>query len=148
VGAAARVSSIAIALDALGDTGALWRDWLVDARRRYRIDGADLDRELPNWRPLLERFAEERAPVYLRPDADVSAALRRLHSSGARMGVFSDAPEELARVALAQLGAARRVVLLETGPGALARLRTKLGDDVEVVESRSQLVALGEALAS
>ena len=133
---------IAIALDALGDTGAMWRDWLVDARRRYRIDGADLDRELPNWRPLLQRFAEERAPVYLRPDADVSAVLRRLHSSGVRVGVFTEAPEELARVALSQLGAARRVVLLEAGPGALGRVRMKLGDDVEVVDSRSQLVAL------
>ena len=136
------MSSIAIALDALGDTGALWRDWLVDARRRYRIDGADLDRELPNWRPLLQRFAEERAPVYLRPDADVSAVLRRLHSSGVRVGVFTEAPEELARVALSQLGAARRVVLLEAGPGALGRVRMKLGDDVEVVDSRSQHVAL------
>jgi hypothetical protein len=34
------------------------------------------------------------------------------------------------------------VELLEAGPGALERLRVKLGDDVEVVQSRSQLVAL------
>lgn len=134
--------SIAIALDALGDTTTIWRDWLSDARRRYRVDVDDLDRELPNWRPLLERFAEERAPVYLRPDADVSAALRRLQSSGARIAVYAEAPEELARVALSQLGATRRVELLEAGPGALGRLRAKLGDDVQVVESRSQLVAL------
>jgi phosphoglycolate phosphatase-like HAD superfamily hydrolase len=136
------VRSIAIALDALGDTTAIWRDWLADARRRYRVDVDDLERELPNWRPLLQRFVEERAPVYLRPDADVSAALRRLQSSGARIGVFADAPEELARVALSQLGATRRVVLLEAGPGALGRLSAKLGGDVEVVESRSQLVSL------
>ena len=134
--------SIAVALDALGDTTTIWRDWLSDARRRYRVDVDDLDRELPNWRPLLERFAEERAPVYLRPDADVSAALRRLQSSGARIAVYAEAPEELARVALSQLGATRRVELLEAGPGALGRLRAKLGDDVQVVESRSQLVAL------
>jgi phosphoglycolate phosphatase-like HAD superfamily hydrolase len=136
------VRSIAIALDALGDTTAIWRDWLADARRRYRVDVDDLERELPNWRPLLQRFVEERAPVYLRPDADVSAALRRLQSSGARIGVFADAPEELARVALSQLGATRRVVLLEAGPGALGRVSAKLGGDVEVVESRSQLVSL------
>jgi phosphoglycolate phosphatase-like HAD superfamily hydrolase len=136
------VRSIAIALDALGDTTAIWRDWLADARRRYRVDVDDLERELPNWRPLLQRFVEERAPVYLRPDADVSAALRRLQSSGARIGVFADAPEELARVALSQLGATRRVLLLEAGPGALGRLSAKLGGDVEVVESRSQLVSL------
>ena len=134
--------SIAIAHDALGDTTTIWRDWLSDARRRRRVDVDDLDRELPNWRPLLERFAEERAPVYLRPDADVSAALRRLQSSGARIAVYAEAPEELARVALSQLGATRRVELLEAGPGALGRLRAKLGDDVQVVESRSQLVAL------
>ena len=133
---------IAIALDALGDTTAIWRDWLTEARRRYRVDVDDLDRELPNWRPLLKRFAEERAPVYLRPDADVSAALRRLQSSGARIAVYAEAPEELARVALSQLGATRRIDLLEAGPGALGRLRAKLGDDVQVVESRSQLVAL------
>jgi phosphoglycolate phosphatase-like HAD superfamily hydrolase len=136
------VRSIAIALDALGDTTAIWQDWLSDARRRYRVDVDDLDGELPNWRPLLKRFAEERAPVYLRPDADVSAALRRLQSSGARIAVYAEAPEELARVALSQLGATRRVELLEAGPGALERLRVKLGDDVEVVQSRSQLVAL------
>jgi phosphoglycolate phosphatase-like HAD superfamily hydrolase len=139
------VRSIAIALDALGDTAVLWRDWLADAKRRYRVDVDDLDGELPNWRPLLQRFAEERAPVYLRPDADVSAALRRLQSSGARIGVYADAPEELARVALSQLGATRRVELLEAGSGALDRVRAKLGDDVEVVESRSQLVALAAA---
>jgi phosphoglycolate phosphatase-like HAD superfamily hydrolase len=142
VGAAARVKSIAIALDALGDTTAIWRDWLADAKRRYRVDVEDLDHELPNWRPLLRRFAEERAPVYLRPDADVSAALRRLHSSGARIGVFADAPEELAQVALSQLGAARRIELLEAGPGALARLRLTLGGDLRVVRSREQLISL------
>lgn len=134
--------SFAVALDALGDTTAIWRDWLADAERRYRVDVEDLDGELPNWRPLLQRFAEERAPVYLRPDAEVSAALRRLQSSGARIGVYADAPEELARVALSQLGATRRVELLEAGPGALGRVRTRLGAGVEVVESRSQLVSL------
>jgi phosphoglycolate phosphatase-like HAD superfamily hydrolase len=136
------VRSIAIALDALGDTTAIWRDWLSDARRRYRVDVDDLDGELPNWRPLLKRFAEERAPVYLRPDADVSAALRRLRSSGARIAVYAEAPEELARVALSQLGATRRIDLVEAGPGALERVRARLGDDVEVVESRSQLISL------
>ena len=134
--------AVAIALDALGDTTALWHDWLAEAHRRYRVDVADLDEQLANWRALLQRFAEERAPVYLRPDADVSAVLRRLQASGARVGVFADAPEELARVALSQLGAVRRVELLETGPDALVRLRAKLGGDVRVVESRSQLLSL------
>jgi phosphoglycolate phosphatase-like HAD superfamily hydrolase len=136
------VRAIAISLDALGDTTAIWRDWLADAQRRYRVDVHDLDEQLANWRTLLQRFAEERAPVYLRPDADVSEALRRLQTSGVRVGVFADSPEELARVALSQLGAARRVEVLEAGPGALGRLRAKLGDEVEIVDSRSQLLAL------
>jgi phosphoglycolate phosphatase-like HAD superfamily hydrolase len=136
------VRAIAISLDALGDTTAIWRDWLADAQRRYRVDLDDLDEQLANWRTLLERFAEERAPVYLRPDADVSAVLRRLQASGARVGVFAAAPEELVRVVLSQLGAARRVEVVETGPDALARLRAKLGEDVEVVDSRSQLLSL------
>ena len=70
--------AVAISLSALGDTEPLWRDWLEDARRRFRVDVEELDRELPNWRELLQRFAEERAPVYFRRDADVSAVLRGL----------------------------------------------------------------------
>ena len=137
------VAAVAVDLDgALGDTRRLWRDWLEDAGRRARVDVTALDEELPNWRQLLQRFAEERAPVYLRPDAEASAALRRLHGAGTRIGVFTDAPEELARVALAQLGAARRVEAVETGPDALERLVARFGDDVRVVRSRAELVAL------
>jgi phosphoglycolate phosphatase-like HAD superfamily hydrolase len=136
------VNAVAIDLDALGDTDRLWRDWLEDAERRYRVDAERLDEQLPNWRTLLERFAEERAPVYLRPDAAVSAALRRLQSGRVRIGVFADKPEELARVALSQLGAARRVEALETGTDALSRLRAVLGGDVAVVRTRTELVGL------
>jgi len=137
------VTAVAVDLDgALGDTRRLWEDWLEDARRRARIDVTALDDELPNWRQLLQRFAEERAPVYLRPDAEASAALRRLHAGGATIGVFTDAPEELARVALAQLGAARRVDALETGGDALERLLARLGADARVVRTRAQPVGL------
>jgi len=137
------VTAVAIDLDgALGDTRPLWQDWLEDARRRARVDVDALDEELPNWRQLLQRFAEERAPVYLRPDAEASAALRRLQGAGTRIGVFTTAPEELARIALAQLGAARRVEALETGEGALEKLLTRLGPDARVVRTRAELVAL------
>jgi phosphoglycolate phosphatase-like HAD superfamily hydrolase len=143
VGSLRPVAAVAVDLDgALGDTRRLWRDWLEDAGRRARVDVTALDEELPNWRQLLQRFAEERAPVYLRPDAEASAALRRLHGAGTRIGVFTDAPEELARVALAQLGAARRVEAVETGPDALERLVARFGDDVRVVRSRAELIAL------
>jgi phosphoglycolate phosphatase-like HAD superfamily hydrolase len=118
--------TVAVDLDALGDTRTLWRDWLGDASRVLDVAdlpddrsaaAAELDaRGAGNWRALLERFAEERAPVYLRPAAEVSAVLRALQASGARIIVFSDAPAELVRIALRQLGAERRVEALEPAP--------------------------------
>jgi phosphoglycolate phosphatase-like HAD superfamily hydrolase len=136
------MKAVAIDLAALGDTQPLWRDWLDDAGRRFRVDVTALDQELPNWRQLLERFAEERAPVYFRRDADVSTALRRLQNRGTRIGVFTEAPEELARVALSHLGAARRIEALETGAGACERLLGRLGDKATVVCTREELLAV------
>ena len=137
---------LAIELDVLGDTRPIWRDWLADAARVLDVEGlpedraaaaAELDaRGAGNWRTLLERYAEDRAPVYLRPSAEVSAALRRLQAEGVQLAVFTDAPAELARVALSQLGAARRIVALEAGAGALERL----GVDVTIVRTRDELV--------
>jgi phosphoglycolate phosphatase-like HAD superfamily hydrolase len=128
--------NVAIDLDGvLGDTRPLWEAWLEDASRRFRsiaeLDPAALPRErsaaareldrwaergIGDWRGSLARFAEDHAPVYLRPRAPVSAALRRLEAAGARIDVFTDAPEELARVALSHLGAARRVRALTERP--------------------------------
>ena len=136
------MKAVAIDLAALADTGPLWRDWLEDAERRFRVDVNALDRDLPNWRRLLERFAEERVPVYLRRDADVSGVLRRLQADGARIGVFTDMPEELARVVLSHLGAAERVDALETGDGAEGRLLERLCDGTTVVHTRHQLLAV------
>jgi phosphoglycolate phosphatase-like HAD superfamily hydrolase len=136
------MNAVAIDLAALGDIGPLWQDWLDDAARRYRVDVSALDEQLPNWGPLLERFAEERAPVYLRRDAEVTAALRRLHAAGARIGVFTDAPAELTRIALSHLGADGRVDVVESGDGARKRILTELGEDVTMVETRAQLVGL------
>jgi phosphoglycolate phosphatase-like HAD superfamily hydrolase len=150
---------VAIELDGVvGDTRPLWDDWLEDAARRYRsiapLEPSDLPsdrgeaaRELDawaeqgvgDWRASLARFAEDRAPVYLRPDAEVSAALRQLAAQGSRLGVFTDAPEALARIAVSQLGAERRIEALETGEGALDRLVEKLGPDTLVVRTRSEL---------
>jgi phosphoglycolate phosphatase-like HAD superfamily hydrolase len=143
---------LAIDLDgALADTRPLWRDWLRAAAALTELDPAslpadrgraaeELDRRgAGNWRTLLERFGEERAPVYLRRDAAVSAALRTLAASGRRLGVFTDAPEPLARVALAQLGADRRVAALETGAGALERLLATLGAGTVVVRTPIEL---------
>jgi phosphoglycolate phosphatase-like HAD superfamily hydrolase len=138
------MKAIAISLSALGDTEPLWHDWLEDARRRFRVDANvdALDQELPNRRELLERFAEERAPVYFRRDADVSTTLRQLRASGTRIGVFTDAPAELARVALSHLGAERHVQVLESGPGAQLRVCAALGAGARVIGTREELLAV------
>lgn len=157
--------AVAIELDGvLGDTKPLWRDWLEDAARRFHSIAPLDPRALPedrgeaaqeldrwaeagvgDWRAALARFAEDRAPVYLRPSAEVSAALRALAGRGCRLGVFTDAPEPLARVALAQLGAERRVEALEAGAGALERLLATLGRDARVIRGRGELIQLGLA---
>jgi len=147
-----RLRAVAIDLDgALGDTRPLWDEWLSSAGALLGVDpvelpadrgeaAAELDRRgAGNWRTLLERFSEERAPIYLRRDAVASAALRSLAAAGREIGVFTDAPEPLARVALAQLGADRRIAALETGTGALERLLVTLGDDALVIRTRAEL---------
>lgn len=151
--------ALAIELDGvLGDTRALWRDWLEDAARRFhsiaplnpealpadRGEAAlELDRwaegGVGDWRAALERFAEERAPVYLRPSAEVSNALRVLAATDWRLGVFTDAPEPLARVAVAQLGAERRIESLEAGAGALERLLEGFGPETVIVRDPAAL---------
>jgi phosphoglycolate phosphatase-like HAD superfamily hydrolase len=150
-----RHRAVAIDLDgALGDTHGLWRDWLRSAESVLGV-GADalpadrgeaateLDRlGAGNWRTLLERFSEDRAPLYLRRDSPTSTALRELAASGRRIGIFTDAPEGLARVALTQLGARQRISALETGPGSLERLLGTLGEDADVVRTRAELLEL------
>lgn len=156
------MKAVAVDLDgALGDTRPLWREFLADAARRFasiaplepeRLPAdrsqaaAELDRwaakGVGDWRGALARFAEDRAPVFLRPSAEATAALRVLSAAGYRIGVFTDAPDELARIALSHLGAARRVEAVETGAGARERLLEQLGRDAEVAASRAELVRL------
>ncbi|HZS24056.1 MAG TPA: hypothetical protein VFA30_03620 [Gaiellaceae bacterium] len=140
--------SIALDLDAvLADTRPLWNAWLEDAGRRARVSlevpedrsaaAGVLDERLGDWRPLLRRFADDRAPVFFRPRAETAALLRRLQAAGVRIGVFTDAPRELAEVALAHVGAARRVEAI----GTLDDVLRELGGDAVVVRSRSELAA-------
>ena len=144
---------IALDLDGvLGDTRPLWRDWLLDAARVLGVDPAALPEDRAaaadeldssgagNWRILLARFAEDRAPVYLRPNADAAAALRSLEAAGARVAVFTDAPDELARVALSQLGADRRVESLYAGADAEARALRSLGAGARIARSRADFL--------
>jgi phosphoglycolate phosphatase-like HAD superfamily hydrolase len=143
--------SLSLALDlddVLADTRPLWDAWLEDAARRTRVAldvpedrvaaAAVLDEALGDWRPLLARFAADRAPLWIRPRPDTNATLRRLGAAGARIGVFSDAPQELAAIALAHAGAARQVELV----GTLAEVQAALGSEVVVVRSRSELAGL------
>jgi phosphoglycolate phosphatase-like HAD superfamily hydrolase len=146
------VARPALALDldgVLADTRPLWEAWLEDAARRTRV-GLDvpedreaaavvLDEALGDWRPLLARFAADRAPLWIRPRAETNTMLRRLAAEGRPIGVFSDAPRELAAIALAHAGAARHVEVV----GSLAEVRSALGTDVVVVHSRDELAALG-----
>jgi len=144
--------ALAIELDALGDTRALWRAWLESARGVLDVGPDDLpvdraeaavaldDAGAGNWRTLLERFSEDHAPAFLRRDAATSARLQALVDDGVTLGVFTDAPDELARTALAQLGAARRISALETGAGAFERLLEAIDRDATVVRTRADLL--------
>jgi phosphoglycolate phosphatase-like HAD superfamily hydrolase len=142
------VPPLALDLDGvLADTRPLWRDWVEDAARRTRVEldlpedraraALLLDEQLGDWRPLLDRFAAERGPVYFRPHGDTGALLRRLQVAGIRIGVFTDAPRELADIALAHVGAARRVAAV----GTLDEVLRELGDGTVVVRTRAELEA-------
>jgi phosphoglycolate phosphatase-like HAD superfamily hydrolase len=144
--------ALAIDLDAIGDTRPLWSAWLESAHGVLEVEPASLPTDrgeaaaaldeagAGNWRVLLERFAEDHAPAYLRRDAATSASLQALVGTEVRLGVFTDAPEQLARVALAQLGATRRISALETGVGALERLLVAIGPQAVVVRTRDDLL--------
>jgi phosphoglycolate phosphatase-like HAD superfamily hydrolase len=142
---------LALALDldgVLADTRPLWDAWLEDAARRARVElhvpddrvaaAGVLDEALGDWRPLLARFAADRAPVFVRPRAETNAVLRRLKAAGVRIGSFTDAPLELAEIALAHAGAARQVDVV----GTLADVRAALGEDLVLVGSREELAAI------
>ena len=144
--------ALAIELDAIGDTLPLWGAWLESARAVLDVDPGTLPEDRAaaaaaldeagagNWRILLERFAEDHAAAYLRRDAATSAALQSLAGAGAILGVFTDAPEPLTRVALSQLGATRRVSAVETGAGALQRLLETVGTGAEIIRTRADLL--------
>ena len=143
------MKAVAIDLDgALADTRPLWREWLADVQRRARVPLPEdatpglLDERIGNWRILLERYAEEHGPVHFRRSAEAAAALRRLQAAGVVLGAFTESPEPLARVALAQLGAGRRLAAVESGPDALPRLLERIGSDAIVVHTRRELAAL------
>ena len=152
---------LAIDLDGvLADTRPLWREWLDDAARRFRSIAALDPTALPadrgaaaealdrwaesgvgDWRSALERFAEDRAPLFFRPDATTNATLRRVQAGGGTIAAFSDAPAELVRVALEHAGVARQVVAVEAGAGAEERALARLGPGARVVRTRNELAA-------
>ena len=153
---------LALDFDAvLADTRPLWREWLEDAARRFRSiavlepsalpeDRAEaaalLDRwadaGVGDWRGALERFAEDRAPLFFRPVPATNAALRRLRAGGAVLGAFSDAPEPLVRVAVAHVGLARELSVVAAGADAERRAVAELGAEARVIRSRDDLLGL------
>ena len=136
------MKALAVDLDAvLGDTRPLLEAWLDEASRKFRVE-RNAVQALGNWQALLKRFAEEHAAVFLRPNGETNAALRRLFAAGVRLGAFTDGPEPLARVAAVHLGIERQLEALETGPGALDRLLEQLGAAATVVRTRDQLMAI------
>jgi phosphoglycolate phosphatase-like HAD superfamily hydrolase len=154
--------TLAVDLDgALGDTRSLWRAFVDDAARRFSSIASLVPEDLPSdrgaaareldawaargigdWRGALERFAEDHAPVHLRPNPAANAALRAVKARGARVVVFTDAPEPLARVALAHLGVARWVDALEVGERARERA-TREGD---LVATGGELAGIADAV--
>jgi hypothetical protein len=59
--------------------------------------------------------------------------------------VFTDGPFELAQVALAHLGARRRVDLVEGGKGSRERLVAQLGERVDVALDEGDLSRIASA---
>ena len=82
------------------------------------------------------RFPAARPPASRGPRAAATPPPRSPPAAGVRVGVYTDAPEAFARVALAHLGAARRVEALECGDGARGRLVERLGGEAEVAADR------------
>src|SRR3954453_18929149 len=83
-------------------------------------------------------FAADRAPIPFRPRGETGVALRRLRDGGSRIGAFTDAPRELAELALAHVGATRRVDVVGTRNEVLA----DLGAGARVVNTRAELLSL------
>lgn len=127
--------SIVIDLDgALGDTRPAWEAFLEHLARRFAsiepLEPGSLARDrtraaaeldawaasgVGDWRGQLTRFAEDHLPVYLRPDARPTAALRSLVAAGIEARVVSDAPQELVDVAAGHLGLTRLVASCRGG---------------------------------
>lgn len=158
--------AIAIDLDgALGDTRPLWDAFLLDAARRFRAiaplepgslaaDRIRAARELDewaahgvgDWRAALARFAEDHAPVYLRPRPAANSTLRALAASGSRILAFTDAPLELAHVALAHLGVARYVeeLVCASAEDALELMRERIGSGAQIMRTPDDLARIIE----
>lgn len=112
---------------------------------------AELDRwagsDTATWRRELRRFYEQHVPVYVRPDAQLNAVLRRLARGGTAIGVWSPGPAEAVAVLLDHLGVSRSVAATACGGGqALADLAVELGGrPLVVVAAASEAQAAAAA---
>ena len=127
---------------ALGDTRPLWHDWLAAAQRcprprprrlpadRAEAAAAARPARRRNWRVLLERFAEDRAPVYLRRRRATSAALQRARSRG-RGSASSPTRPRSSRGSRSRSSARTGACGGRDRRGRLERLLERLGADAE-----------------
>ena len=122
------VTAVLFSEDALAGTASLWAAALRHlARKLGRVRPLDAEQlpveraaaitamevwaggDVTTWRRELARFYEEHIPLYLRPDAELNGAVRRLARAGVALGAWSPGPAEAAAVVTHFLGLGRRL---------------------------------------
>ena len=138
--------------DALAATDRLWADTVAHlARKLGRVTPLDpsqvpADRgqairwldawagdDARSWRVEAARYFEGHVPVYVRPDAELNAALRHLQAQGMPLAAWSPGPPEAALILTHFLGVTRRFATqaVDPEPGAAARVAAELGLEPE-----------------
>ncbi len=134
--------------DALAPTARLWTDTVAHLGRKLgRVTPLDPEQvpadrgaaiawldewageDARSWRVEAARYFEGHIPVYVRPDAELNAALRHLGSQGVLLAAWSPGPPEAALIVTHFLGLARRfdTQAVDADPGAPARVAAELG---------------------
>lgn len=115
----------------------------LDALRRWAGD------DVTTWEHELGRYVDEHAPLYLRPDPALNAAVRRLARDGVQLAAWSPGPRDAAESVIRFLGLARRIeaVRIDASPEAPLALAHQLeagdrpGDVLVVADDAAALRA-------